>query len=51
MLGNSQYLVYAFGPSIEGQVVEGVVDGVWLYCSSDDVETVYEEMNVLYILM
>ena len=38
-------------PSIEGQTVESVVDGVPLYGSLADVEPIYGEMDMLYVLM
>ena len=40
-----------FSPSIQGQVVEGVVDLVSLYCASDDVESGCGKVDMLDILM
>ena len=51
MMGNPWYLMYAVQPSIEGQAVEGLVDWVSDYYSSNDVEPVCGEMDMLYFLM
>ena len=51
MLSNARNLVDSFGPSVKGQVVEGVVDCFSLSCTSDDVKSGQGKFDVPDILM
>ena len=51
MLGSARSLVNLFGPSVQGQVVEGVVDLVLLFHASDVVESGQRKVDTVDILM
>ena len=43
--------MYTYRPSIQGQTVDGVVDGISFYCTLDDVEPVCGEMDMMYAVV
>ena len=48
--GNPQDPLQTGGPSIEGELVQGVVDQVTFYCSSDGIYLVSGQLEVLNIV-
>ena len=51
MSGNPKDLLEAVRPASKGEVVQGVVDWVTLYSSSNGVDFIIGQLDVLYVLV